>query len=101
MNIRKNSYYIFLPLLSLLIILSHSLAAQTDYEKKTALRPVEYNLKELVKQAAVGVIAPPGFGSSPYRIDPNGNLHVVPGIGSITFNFRTGDSAYYLAGDHV
>lgn len=62
---------------------------------------VEINQNELVKQAAIGIIAPPGFGDPPYRIDPDGHLHVVPGTGSITFNFRTGDSAYYLAGDHV
>jgi len=77
------------------------LAGNTPTFAKEKLVPVEFNLNELVKQAAIGVIAPPGFGDPPYRIDPKGRLHVVPGTGSITFNFRTGDTAYYLAGDHV
>jgi hypothetical protein len=51
--------------------------------------------------AVQGEIAPPGFGDSPYNIDPDGKIHVVPGTGSITYNFRSGDSAYHLAGDHV
>ena len=90
------SFILATTFIFLFFLQTHSFASSSS-----PLKPLQYNLKELVKQAAVGIIAPPGFGSSPYRIDPNGHLHVVPGTGSITFNFRTGDTAYYLAGDHV
>ena len=63
--------------------------------------PVTYNEAQLVRQAAQGVIVPPGFGSNPIRVDPDGRTHVVPGTGSITYNFRSGDNAVNLAGDHV
>jgi hypothetical protein len=63
--------------------------------------PVQYNADQLVRQAAQGMIVPPGFGSDPVRVDPDGLTHVVPGTGSITYNFRSGDNAVNLAGDHV
>ena len=44
------------------------------------VKPVEYNLKQLVKQAALAYIVEPGAGDPPYRIDPEGNLFVLPGI---------------------
>ncbi|MFO7865616.1 MAG: DUF4438 domain-containing protein, partial [Candidatus Aminicenantes bacterium] len=31
----------------------------------------------------------------------DGEIFVLPGTGSITYNFRTGDSAVHIAGDHV
>lgn len=65
------------------------------------VKPVEYNLKQLVKQAALAYIVEPGAGDPPYEIDPEGNLFVLPGTGSITYNFRSGDTAVDLAGDHV
>ena len=65
------------------------------------LTPVEFNQKELVLMAVQGFIAPPGHWDPPYTIDPDGEIHVVPGTGSITYNFRTGDSAINIAGDHV
>jgi hypothetical protein len=66
-----------------------------------ALEPMQYNRDQLVLMAVQGFIAPPGFRDSPYRIDPKGQIHVVPGTGSITYNFRSGDSAVDIAGDHV
>ncbi|KKN36956.1 hypothetical protein LCGC14_0768440 [marine sediment metagenome] len=66
-----------------------------------SLKPVEYNQKQLVIMAVQGFIAPPGFSEPPYDIDPQGKIHVLPGIGSITYNFRTGDSAVHIAGDHI
>jgi hypothetical protein len=66
-----------------------------------ALEPMKYNRDQLVLMAVQGFIAPPGFRDSPYRIDPEGQIHVVPGTGSITYNFRSGDSAVDIAGDHV
>lgn len=69
--------------------------------KSASLKPVEYNQKQLVMMAVQGFIVPPGFSEPPYEIDPQGKIHVFPGIGSITYNFRTGDSAVHIAGDHV
>jgi len=69
--------------------------------KTASLKPLEYNKDMLVKQAVVGFIAPAGFGDSPYDIDPDGKIQLHPGTGSITYNFRSGDSAVNLAGDHV
>ncbi len=69
--------------------------------KSKSVKPVEYNRHRLVMMAVQGYISPPGFSGSPYGIDPEGKIHVVPGTGSITYNFRTGDSAVNIAGDHV
>lgn len=69
--------------------------------KSASLKPVEYSQTQLVMMAVQGFIAPPGFSEPPYEIDPQGKIHVFPGIGSITYNFRTGDSAVHIAGDHV
>lgn len=70
-------------------------------EQRDGNQKAEFNRNELVRQAAVGYIAAPGGGSSPYRINPEGKIFVLPGTGSITYNFRTGDSAVNIAGDHV
>ena len=78
----------------MLLFLSKSLFAQS---RSQFLQPVDYNKDQLVKMAVQGFIAPPRIGDSPYRIDTNGKLHVVPGTGSITYNFKTGDSAINIA----
>lgn len=67
----------------------------------SSVKPVEDNRGRLVMMAVEGEIAAPGFTESPYVIDPQGKIHVVPGTGSITYNFRTGDSAINIAGEHV
>jgi len=83
-------------------LISFMYAVTSEEEGKSAsLKPVEYNQKQLVMMAVQGFIAPPGFGEPPYKIDPQGKIHVFPGIGSITYNFRTGDSAVHIAGDHI
>jgi hypothetical protein len=80
--------------LALLVALA-SVTVQQD------VTPVQYNGDRLVKQAAQGFIVPGRFSSDPVRIDPDGGTHAVPGTGSITYNFRSGDNAVNLAGDHV
>ena len=84
--------------LSMLLI---TVIARTGQDKDRAVRPIEYNKDLLVRQAVIGFIAPAGMGDSPYDIDPDGNIQVYPGTGSITYNFRSGDSAVNIAGDHV
>ena len=73
--------------------LSPALAAQ--------VRPLEYNRGELVMMAVQGTIAPAVLSDPPYRVTPDGDLGVYPGVGGITYNFRAGDSAVRIAADHV
>lgn len=63
--------------------------------------PLRVNLDELVEMAVIGEVAPARQASPPYRVSPDGELFVLPATGSITYNFRVGDSAVRLAGDHV
>ena len=65
------------------------------------LMPVEYNKDNLVRMAVQGQIAEARMSYPPYRIGSDGTLSVVPGTGSITYNYRTGDSAIDVAGDHI
>ncbi len=65
------------------------------------LSPLEYNRDELVKMAVIGYIAEARLNHPPYRVGADGSLRVLPATGSITYNFRTGDSAVNIAGDHV
>lgn len=66
-----------------------------------SVQPLEYNHDELVLMAVEGVIAPPVLNDPPYRVNPDGELGVFPGVGGITYNFRAGDSAVNIAADHV
>jgi hypothetical protein len=65
------------------------------------LKPIEFNRTELVEQAVAGEISPPAIRESIYRVHADGEVILLPGTGSITYNFRTGDSAINMAGNHV
>lgn len=65
------------------------------------LEPIRYNAEELVEMAVLGKIAPPILGESVYRVEADGRIRMHPGTGSITYNFRTGDTAVNMAGNHV
>lgn len=65
------------------------------------LRPLETNRDQLVEQAATGEITQPHQADPPLRVAPDGTVKAMPGTGGITYNFRTGDSAIHMAGDHV
>ncbi len=65
------------------------------------VRPLEYNTEALVMMAVQGEIAHAVLPDPPYRVTPEGNLGVYPGVGGITYNFRAGDSAVHIAADHV
>lgn len=71
------------------------------YTGDTNLTPLGVNRDKLVEMAVVGEISPPVLGDPPYRISPEGDIIATPATGSITYNFRTGDSAVHMAGDHV
>ena len=63
------------------------LAALAPAAFQEAVTPVQYNADQLVRQAAQGIIVPPGFGSDPVRIDPDGHTHAVPGTGRMCDNY--------------
>jgi hypothetical protein len=88
--------FIFLLMISAPLLNSSEAAGESKSGK-----PLQYNRDQLVKMAVIGYIAPARFGDTPYHIDPDGKVHVLPGTGSITYNFRCGDSAINIAGDHV
>jgi len=92
---------ILIVLFALGIAFTSQASENEERDSGNPLTPVEFNQKELVLMAVQGFIAPPGHWDPPYTIDPDGEIHVVPGTGSITYNFRTGDSAINIAGDHV
>ncbi len=90
----------FCKIVAIFLILGiciNEIRAQNDNDVK----PLTYNEKELVQMAAEGEISPPVLNDPPYRVSPEGKLGVFPGTGSITYNFRTGDSAFHIAADHV
>ncbi len=83
---------LFVPVFALGVILQSN---------ALALQPIEFNEDELVIQAVQGEIAPPAIRASIYRVHADGEVVLLPGTGSITYNFRTGDSAVRMAGNHV
>jgi hypothetical protein len=63
--------------------------------------PAQINRDELVMISVKGAISPAGIGEDVYRVTADGIPQVYPGTGGITYNFRVGDSAVHLAGNHV
>ena len=59
------------------------------------------NKDKLICQSVTGEITSPLGGINPYRIDPEGNPGIYPGVGGITYNLRIGDSATGWVADHV
>ncbi len=90
-------------LLAFILLLPAAGQAQSSEvsASSTQLTPLEVNRQELVEMAVVGSIAAPRMAQPPYRIAPDGTARALPGTGSITYNYRVGDSAVDMAGDHV
>jgi len=65
------------------------------------LAPLEINRGHLVEMAVTGYVREPFITPATYRISPEGQARAFPGTGSITYNYRVGDSAVDMAGDHV
>jgi hypothetical protein len=60
------------------------------------------NKQYLVEKAVSGVISNPRIPlKNPWLIDPDGDAHVMPGTGGITYNVSVGDSALDFIGDHI
>ncbi len=62
---------------------------------------LKINQEQLICQSVIGEITSPLGGANPYRINPDGNSDVYPGVGGITYNLRIGDKACGIFGDHV
>lgn len=62
---------------------------------------IRTNKDKIVKISVIGEVVSPVMGSGIYRIGANGDLHIVPGTGGITYNIRVGDPAVGWMGDHV
>ncbi len=53
-------------------------------------------------QSVAGAIVHPRIPlKNPYLVDQGGGVHVLPGVGGITYNVVVGDSAFDFTGDHV
>jgi hypothetical protein len=82
-----------ITIVAMFVIGSTSLVAE--------ITPLQFNHDELVEQAVQGEISPPAIRDSVYRVHADGEVVLLPGTGSITYNFRTGDTAVRMAGNHV
>lgn len=65
------------------------------------MNELKTNKEQLICQSVIGEITSPLGGINPYRIDPEGNSGIYPGVGGITYNVRIGDRACGLFADHV
>ncbi len=62
---------------------------------------IRTNKDKLVKISVIGEVVSPIIGASIYRVGAEGDLHILPGTGGITYNIRVGDPAVGWMGDHV
>ncbi|MFC1803569.1 DUF4438 domain-containing protein [Thermoproteota archaeon] len=62
---------------------------------------IRTNRDKVVKISVIGEVVSPIIGVGIYRVGANGDLHILPGTGGITYNVRVGDSAIGWMGDHV
>ena len=62
---------------------------------------IRTNKEKVVKISVIGEVVSPVIGTGIYRVGANGDLHILPGTGGITYNIRVGDSAIGWMGDHV
>jgi len=62
---------------------------------------IRTNKEKVVKISVIGEVVSPVIGAGIYRVGANGDLHILPGTGGITYNIRVGDSAIGWMGDHV
>ncbi len=62
---------------------------------------IRTNKDKVVKISVIGEVVSPVMGTAIYKVGANGDLHILPGTGGITYNVRVGDSAIGWMGDHV
>src|SRR5687768_9518235 len=62
------------------------------------------NRDRLITMSVMGVVISPsypGIPAIPHQIDRDGRPRLLPSLGGIVFNVRTGDSVYGWAGDMI
>ncbi len=62
---------------------------------------IRTNKDKIVKISVIGEVVSPTMSTAIYRVGANGDLHIVPGTGGITYNIRVGNPAVGWMGDHV
>ncbi len=96
-----------IPIITVLFFMTFETAVNAqpaDSEELVSIQdliPLEVNHDKLVELAVTGYIREPFITSSTYRVAPDGTVKALPGTGGITYNYRVGDSAVDMAGDHV
>jgi len=63
--------------------------------------PPRTNKSRLAIQSVIGEITSPLATMAAFRIGHDGTPRVTPATGGITYNYRIGDSAVDLVGDHI
>ena len=96
-----SAFFRVTQMLFLIVIVFLLIGIKDAFAQSYNLQPVEYNKDQLVKMAVQGQISEARMSYPPYRIGADGKLSVIPGTESIVYNFRTGDSAVNMAGDHI
>ncbi len=99
MGSKKSNHNVFKSMFRITLLCALLISPIISYAQ--SLIPLEYNHDQLVKMPVVGRIAEARLGATPYRVGADGSVRMVPATGSISYNFRTGDSAVNIAGDHV
>ncbi len=61
---------------------------------------LKYNHEQLVMMSVVGEISSPSFRGQ-YRVSPDGEPQLLPGVGGISYNVRVGDRVCGWKADHV
>ena len=65
---------------------------------------ISVNRDRLIKMSVMGVVISPGYPgipAIPHQIDRDGRPRLLPSLGGIVYNVRTGDSVYGWAGDNI
>jgi Domain of unknown function (DUF4438) len=65
---------------------------------------ISVNRDRLIKMSVMGVVVSPGYPgipAIPHQIDRDGRPRLLPSLGGIVYNVRTGDSVYGWAGDNI
>ena len=62
---------------------------------------VTSNVDQLLTQVLAGEVWPPLADRHGYRVDPDGQAFLLPGMGGVTLDVHCGDIATQFVGDHV
>lgn len=77
------------------------MCVKLNHHERKSVGMIKTNKDKVVKISVVGEVVSPVIGTSIYRVGADGDLHILPGTGGITYNIRVGDPAIGWMGDHV